>query len=76
MCHVSTSCVGCGLCTSACPAGIPIDSYFQAVARRTQALFDYVPGAALDQPVPQTTFVRDEFVELGETEHAHVSARG
>ncbi len=66
MSHVSTSCVGCGLCTSACPADLPVDSVFQAVARRTQALFEYVPGRSLEDPLPPATFNRSEFVELGE----------
>ncbi|MCJ7677413.1 MAG: hypothetical protein MUO35_06810 [Anaerolineales bacterium] len=66
LCHVSTSCVGCGLCTSACPADLPVDALFQAVARRTQALFNYVPGRSLDDPLPPATFERKEFVDLGE----------
>lgn len=64
--HVTTSCVGCGLCTSACPAHLPVDALFQAVARQTQALFDYVAGRDIDEPLPATTFRRDELVELGE----------
>ncbi|MCL4368136.1 MAG: hypothetical protein M1337_03025 [Actinobacteria bacterium] len=66
MSHVSTSCVGCGLCTSACPADLPVDTVFQAVARRTQALFDYVPGRSLEDPLQGRAFNRSEFVELGE----------
>jgi formate dehydrogenase subunit beta len=66
LCHVSTSCVGCGLCTSACPADLPVDALFQAVARRTQRLFDYVPGRSLDDPLPPATYERKEFSELGE----------
>jgi formate dehydrogenase (coenzyme F420) beta subunit len=66
LCHVSTSCVGCGLCTSACPADLPVDALFQAVARRTQGLFDYVPGRSLDDPLPPATYDRREFSELGE----------
>ena len=64
--HVSTSCVGCGLCTSACPADLPVDAVFQAVAMHTQGLFDYVPGRAVEEALPATTFKRDEFVTLGE----------
>ncbi len=64
--HVTTSCVGCGLCTSACPAHLPVDALFQAVARQTQALFDYVAGRDIAEPLPATTFRRDELVELGE----------
>jgi formate dehydrogenase subunit beta len=64
--HVSSSCVGCGVCSSACPAHLPVDSLFQAVARATQALFDYQPGRSTEDPLPTTTFARDEFVSLGE----------
>jgi formate dehydrogenase (coenzyme F420) beta subunit len=66
--HVSMSCVGCGMCTSACPADLPVDALFQAVARRTQALFDYVPGRSLEDPLPPATYERTEFVGLGEVE--------
>jgi formate dehydrogenase subunit beta len=64
--HVSTSCVGCGLCTSACPANLPVDTLFQTVGRRTQELFDYVPGRDLDEPIPVSTFQEEEFSNLGE----------
>ncbi len=64
--HVTTSCVGCGLCTSACPAGLPVDSIFQTAARQTQALFDYVPGRDIAEPLPVATFKQDEFAALGE----------
>ncbi len=67
--HMSTSCVGCGLCTSACPAHLPVDSLFQAVARRTQGLFDYVPGRDIEETIPLAAFRQDEFVVLGETAH-------
>ena len=66
LCHVTASCVGCGMCTSACPAELPVDLLFQTVARRTQALFDYVPGRSLKDPLPPATFERKEFVDLGE----------
>jgi formate dehydrogenase subunit beta len=64
--HVTTSCVGCGLCTSACPADLPVDRLFQTVARETQALFEYVPGRDLAETLPTATFRKDEFVEIGE----------
>ena len=67
--HVTTSCVGCGLCTSACPAHLPVDALFQAVARQTQGLFDYVAGRDINEPLPTATFKQDEFMALGETEH-------
>jgi formate dehydrogenase subunit beta len=67
--HVTTSCVGCGLCTSACPAHLPVDSLFQAVARQTQGLFNYVAGRDIHEPLPVATFQRDELVTLGEVQH-------
>lgn len=66
--HVTTSCVGCGLCTSACPADLPVDRLFQTVAREVQALFDYVPGRDPEETLPTTTFREDEFVTLGKRE--------
>ncbi|MCS7286882.1 MAG: 4Fe-4S dicluster domain-containing protein [Anaerolineae bacterium] len=65
--HMVTSCVGCGLCTSACPADIDVALAFQSVGEGVQALFNYVPGRSLEEPAPVQTFQEREFVELGET---------
>ena len=54
--HMSTSCVGCGLCESACPSDIPLTILFRTVAAQTQALFDYTPGRRLDDEIPLMTF--------------------
>jgi formate dehydrogenase subunit beta len=67
--HVTASCVGCGLCTSACPAHLPVDTIFQTVARETQELFSYVPGRDISEPLPAASFRQSEFVTLGESEH-------
>jgi formate dehydrogenase subunit beta len=67
--HVSVSCVGCGVCTSGCPSHLPIDTLFQTVARRTQALIDYVPGHNIEDPLPRASYRQEEFVELGRSEH-------
>jgi hypothetical protein len=45
-----------------------VDLLFQTVARRTQALFDYVPGRSLQDPLPPATFERKEFIDLGEAQ--------
>ena len=66
MIHMSTSCVGCGMCTSACPNDIPVATAFRAVAQKTQAIYDYVAGRSLEEDVPLATFREDELTALGE----------
>lgn len=65
--HMVTSCVGCGLCSSACPADIDVALAFQSVGEEVQAMFNYVPGRSLEEPAPVQTFQEREFPELGET---------
>jgi len=58
--HMATSCVGCGLCESACPNDIPLTTLFRVVGRRVQALFDYLPGRSLEEAVPVAVFREKE----------------
>lgn len=64
--HMGLSCVGCGMCSQACPAQLPVGQVFQAIGRRLQDTFDYEPGRRLDEPLPLITFQEDEWTELGE----------
>jgi formate dehydrogenase subunit beta len=64
--HMSASCVSCGMCTSACPADIPVGTIFSAVAVQVQAKFDYLPGRDLAEPLPLVTFQANEWTEIGE----------
>ena len=64
--HMVTSCVGCGLCTDACPADIPVATLFRAVGQQAQAIFDYHPGRSLEEAAPVQEFREDELTSMGE----------
>ncbi len=65
--HMSACCVSCGMCTSACPADIPVSTIFSAVGAQIQAAFDYQPGRDIDESLPLVTFLADELESVGET---------
>ena len=66
--HMATSCVGCGMCESACPNDLPVATIFRAVGEKVQALFDYVPGRSVEEELPVSTFREDELSSFGERE--------
>ncbi len=61
--HMATSCVGCGLCDTACPMGLPVATLFRSVAAGVQAMLEYEPGRSLDDPIPLTVFREAELQE-------------
>ena len=63
--HMVISCVGCGLCTEACPNDIPVSDIFRLVGHQVQKTFDYVPGRNLDEELPLTTFKEEELPDIG-----------
>lgn len=63
--HMALSCVGCGMCTEACPAELPVGLVFRAVAQRLQETFEYLPGRDIEEPLPLVTFKADEWNEVG-----------
>ncbi len=66
MAHMATSCIGCGLCDSACPNGLPVTTLFRTVGQGVQSLFDYVPGRDPEETPPVATFREDELqIETG-----------
>jgi len=69
MTHMSTLCIGCGQCTSACPNNIQLTELFRSVANNTQARFKYYPGRSLDESQPMAVFYDNELAEV--TEHKH-----
>ena len=58
--HMVTSCIGCGLCDSACPNDLPVATLFRAVGQKVQAMLDYTPGKSVDEEPPVATFREDE----------------
>jgi formate dehydrogenase subunit beta len=64
--HMSLSCVGCGMCTEACPSELPVGMVFRAIGQRVQATFEYAPGRSLEDPLPLVTFKADEWTDVGE----------
>ncbi len=66
MSHMVTSCIGCGLCDSACPSRLPVASMFRSVGSKIQKMFQYVPGRDLKETPPVATFKEDELkIETG-----------
>lgn len=64
--HMATSCVSCGMCTSACPADIQVGTIFSAISEQVQAAFGYQPGVDVGEPLPLITFQPNEWTEIGE----------
>lgn len=64
--HMVTSCIGCGLCDSACPNKLPVANLFRSVGDRIQKMFNYVPGRDMKEVPPVATFKEDELkIESG-----------
>ena len=58
--HMSTSCVGCGMCEQACPSKIELLRFYKTVGYKAQMVFDYVAGRSIDEALPLLTFREDE----------------
>jgi formate dehydrogenase subunit beta len=66
MSHMVTSCIGCGLCDSACPSRLPVATLFRSVGDKVQKMLKYVPGRDVNEVPPVATFKEDELkIESG-----------
>jgi formate dehydrogenase (coenzyme F420) beta subunit len=66
MSHMVTSCIGCGLCDSACPSRLPVATLFRSVGDKIQKMFNYIPGKDIKEVPPVATFKEDELkIESG-----------
>jgi len=66
MSHMVTSCIGCGLCDSACPSRLPVATLFRSVGDKIQKMFNYFPGKDIKEVPPVATFKEDELkIESG-----------
>ncbi len=50
----AASCIGCGMCESACPRQVPLTAIQAVLGRRVQEEFNYVPGRSMDERLPWT----------------------
>ena len=67
--HMSSSCIACGLCSSACPNDIDVSTLFISTALNVQKMLEYNAGASFDEPAPVSTFRENELVvEAGTNE--------
>lgn len=58
--HMASSCIGCGLCDTACPMGLPVATLFRRAAGKVQKMLDYEAGRSLDDAIPLSRFREDE----------------
>ncbi len=51
----AASCVGCGMCESACPRHVPLTALQGVLGQKVQAEFNYVPGRNIKERLPWAT---------------------
>ena len=57
--HMVASCVGCGMCESACPSNLPLTAIFRSVGAGVQKMLNYTPGRSLEDELPPLAIFRE-----------------
>lgn len=50
--HRAVSCIGCGMCESACPNHVPLTAIQGVLGRKAREEFNYVPGRSVKEKLP------------------------
>jgi ferredoxin len=61
--HMSTRCVSCRQCETACPAGIPLTVLYDLIHADVEELIGYIPGADKDSGPPLSLTLADAPIE-------------
>jgi ferredoxin len=67
--HMTAKCVGCHECEETCPADIPMAVQFRLIARDVKEMFNYEPGAVMDQKPPQLLVLEEGEYERTDLPH-------
>lgn len=57
--HMTAKCVACRECEETCPADIPMAVHFRLIAQHVKEMFNYEPGADMEEKPPQLLILEE-----------------